>query len=57
MGRFSANPDNIKKPLALNINGRWASFAPLLGATGDRMTLYGFTASEAEHLEHYIATK
>jgi len=57
MKKFSSDPANIKKPLALSINGRWASFTPLLEASSDRMTLRGFTPEEAEQLERYIKTK
>ena len=55
--KFSSTPANLKKPLALQINGRWASFTPLLEVTSDRMTLRGFTPKEAEQLERYLATK
>ena len=55
--KFSSTPANLKNPLALQINGRWASFTPLLEVTSDRMTLRGFTPKEAEQLERYLATK
>ena len=55
--KFSSTPANLKKPLALQINGRWASFTPLLEVTSDRMILRGFTPEEAEQLERYVATK
>ena len=54
MAEFSSQADNLKKPLAVNVNGRWADFTPLLGPVGNRMTLYGLTASEAETLQHQI---
>ena len=55
--KFSSTPANLKNPLALQINGRWASFTPLLEVTSDRITLRGFTPKETEQLERYVATK
>ena len=57
MKRFSADPAHQKKPLAININGRWADFMPLLGETSDRMLLYGFTPEEKAQLADYIKNK
>jgi len=54
---FSRNPDNLKKPLAVKINDRWADFMPLLSWIEDRIILYGFTAEEAEQLQQYIDNK
>ena len=54
---YCADQANLKNPLALNVNGRWASFAPLLRPPGDRLTLRGFTAAEAGQLQRYIASK
>ena len=41
--QFANEPTNLKQPLAININGRWADFFPFLQALKDRMFLYGFT--------------
>ncbi|MBT4498674.1 MAG: hypothetical protein HOC74_13185 [Gemmatimonadetes bacterium] len=54
---FSRNPDHLKKPLAVKINGRWADFMPLLSWIEDRIILYGFIAEETEQLQHYIDNK
>ena len=55
MERFSADPDNLRKPLALRINGRWADFVPVLDRISDRMVFYGFSAKEVEDLDQYLA--
>ena len=57
LGEFAADPTNLKKPLAVNINGRWADFMPLLEAPKDRMILYGFTEEEKVQLRRYIDNK
>ncbi len=57
MERFSADPENLRKPLALSIDGRWADFAPLLDRVGDRMVLYGFTQEEIADLEAYLKNR
>mgnify|MGYP004323004201 CR=1 FL=1 len=54
---FSSDAANLKKPLALNLDGRWLSFTPLLRPPGDRLTLYGFTPAEAERVEQFVASK
>ena len=55
--KFSADAANLKRPLAVRIDDRWADFMPLLGQTGDRMTLYGFTRAEVDQLQHYLDSK
>ena len=55
MEQFSTDPANLRKPLALRINGRWADFFPLLDRISDRMTLYGFTEEEVKTLDEYLA--
>ena len=57
MRQFSSDSTNVKKPLATQINGRWADFSPLLAPIDDKMTLYGFTAEEAGLLEHELKTR
>ena len=57
MKEFSGDPANLKKPLGININGRWAHFMPLLAETGDRMLLYGFTREEKAQLADYIKNR
>lgn len=57
MKKYSSDPANLKKPLALSINGHWASFAPLLEETQNRITLWGFTQEQVEQLEHYMKNK
>lgn len=57
LDRFSSDPVNLKKPLAIKINGRWADFLPLLDQAEKRITLYGFTAEEADQLQHYLDHK
>ena len=55
--KFSDDPANLKKPLALCVSGRWASFTPLLDQTTDRMILYGFTPEEAGRLAAYVESR
>ena len=55
MEKFSTDPVNIKQPLAVRINGRWADFAPLLDQISDRMVLFGFTEKEVADLDQYLA--
>lgn len=57
MRTFAADEAHLKQPLALQIDSRWADFSPLLRAPGDRMTLYGFTAEEAQRLEGWLETR
>ncbi len=57
MASFTADAANLKQPVAININGRWADFLPILGPVGDRMTLYGLTDDEAQSLQHQIETR
>ena len=57
LGKFSGDPANLKKPLALCVSGRWASFTPLLDQTTDRIILYGFTPEEAQRLSAYVQSR
>jgi hypothetical protein len=57
MEKFTADPDNLRKPIAVRINGRWADFIPVLDRIGDRMVLFGFTEQEVEDLDQYLANR
>lgn len=57
MEKFSADPDNLRKPVAVRINGRWADFIPVLDQISDRMVLFGFTEKEVADLDQYLATR
>ena len=57
MAAFAADPANLKKPVAINVNGRWADFVPILGPVGDRFTLFGLTESEVEALQRQLDTR
>ena len=54
LAEFCEDEANLKMPLALSIDGRWADFNPLLRAPGDRMSLYGFTPEEAARIERWM---
>ncbi|MBI2504805.1 MAG: hypothetical protein HYW07_16430 [Candidatus Latescibacteria bacterium] len=55
MEKFSTDPANLRKPLAVRINGRWADFIPVLDRISDRMAIYGFTEQEVKDLDQYLA--
>jgi hypothetical protein len=57
MKTFSGDPDNLKKPLAVNIDGRWADVFTLLSKVEDRITIYGFSPEETERLKKHLATR
>lgn len=57
MEKYSTDPDNLRKLLAVRVNGRWADFVPVLDRISDRMVLYGFTEQEAVDLDQYLATR
>lgn len=57
MQKFGESPANLKQPLGLKIGERWANFSPLLNQVQDRIQLRGFTAAEAEQLQHDIANR
>jgi hypothetical protein len=57
MEKYTADPANLKKPLAVRINGRWADFIPVLDRISDRMTLFGFSEQEAKDLDEYLRTR
>jgi hypothetical protein len=57
MAAFSSDPGNLKKPVAIHVNGRWTDFAPILGAVGDRFTLFGLSESEVEGLQYQLDTR
>lgn len=54
LSEFSADPANLKKPLAIKVNDRWADFMPLLAQVSDRIILYGFTRQEVDQLQRYL---
>ena len=55
--KFASDSTHLKKPLAININDRWADLTPLLEAPKDRMFLHGFTDEEKAQLRHTIDTR
>ena len=57
MKTFSGNPANLKKPLAVNVDGRWADVYTLLAKVTDRITIYGFTPEEIERLKKQVETR
>jgi hypothetical protein len=57
LAEFSTVEANLKLPLALRIDGRWADFSPLLRAPVDRMNLYGFTPEEVSRLEQWMQVR
>ena len=57
MRKFCADSTRLKRPLGVCIDGRWADFTPLLGWTGNRITLYGFTREETDRLQRYLDHK
>jgi hypothetical protein len=57
MEKYSTDPANLRKSLAVRVNGRWADFAPMLDRISDRMVLYGFTEREVKDLDEYLATR
>jgi len=57
LGPFSTDSLNVKKPLALQIDGRWADVSPLLATITDKITLYGFTVEEAAKLQQSLKTR
>jgi hypothetical protein len=57
MAKYTADPANLRKLLAVRINGRWADFFPVLDRIGDRMVLYGFTEQEVKDLDQYLAQR
>lgn len=54
IAEFVADEANLKRPLAVNDDGRWADFSPLLRPPRARMSLYGFTAEKTERLERWL---
>ena len=57
IGEFTGDPANHKSFLALEIDGRWADFRPVLAPLRDRMTLYGFSEEQALRLERNVANR
>jgi hypothetical protein len=57
MKAFSGDPANMKKPLAVNVDGRWADVYTLLERVTDRITIYGFTPEEIERLKKHLETR
>lgn len=54
---FSGDPTNLKKPLAMEVDGRLADVFTLLTETSDRITIYGFTEEEVTRLRKHIETR
>lgn len=57
MTTFSSDPANLKRPMAVNVDGRWCDVFTLLSKTTDRITIYGFTPEEIERLEKSLITR
>jgi hypothetical protein len=57
VSEFTANAETQRGYLAVQIDGRWADVSPLLTRITDRITIYGFTAEEAQRLERHLATR
>ena len=57
IAEFCVDEANLKTLLGLSIDGRWADFSPLLRAPGDRLSLYGFSAEEAERVERWLQVR
>ena len=57
MAEYTDDEENLRKYLAVRVDGRWADIGPLLSPVRDRITLYGFTEEEAERLERALATR
>ena len=54
---FSGDPTNLKKPLAVEVDGRLADVFTLLTETSDSITIYGFTEEEVTRLRKHIETR
>jgi hypothetical protein len=54
LGAFTSNPRNLKRPLAVRIDGRWADVVPVLGPISELITLPGFTEQEAQTLQQCV---
>ncbi len=57
LGRFTAEPENQKKPLGVRIDGEWVDFFPVLTRLDNSITLYGFTQAQAQALRTYLDSK
>ncbi|MEE2658807.1 MAG: hypothetical protein VX733_09910 [Candidatus Latescibacterota bacterium] len=57
MAEYCAKEANLKAPLALKIDGRWVDFSPILRPVVDRMTVYGLTIAEAQHLDQQVQNR
>lgn len=60
MGKLSehtANAAGQRRLLALDVDGRWADFSPILNQVKDRISLFGFTPDQASRLEKYLETR
>ena len=57
MKTFSGDPDNLKQPLVVNIDGRWADVFTLLSKVTDRITIHGFSPEEIERLKRHLETR
>ena len=57
IGEFTGDPANHKSFLAVEIDGRWADFHPVLAQVRDRMTLHGFSEEQAQRLQRDVANR
>lgn len=57
ISRFTAQPASHKRPLAVQVNGRWADFSPVLQQLSQQLTLYGFRPEEVSTLRAHIDTR
>ena len=54
LSAFTSRAENLKHPLVVKIGDRWADLIPVLAPMNKRITLYGFTDTEAATLRHYV---
>ena len=57
VSEVTADAENRRGHLAVQIDGRWADVSPLLRRITDRITIYGFTTEEAQRLDRYLTAR
>lgn len=57
LAEYAADEANLKIPLGVRVDERWADFSPMLRAPTDRFTLFGLTAEEATRLEAWMKVR
>lgn len=57
IGEFTGDPANHKSFLAVEIDGQWVDFHPVLTRVRDRMMLHGFTEEQAQRLHRNVANR